>query len=104
LDFLNGKYDLFEVEEGVGFLARIIFDPFGVDRDDPERVISYQRCDLEEVVNADPNGVEYFHYKSTIDFLTFPHCNSYRFSLNSYTLSIFLIAFPFANSTTSLSS
>jgi hypothetical protein len=41
LDFLNGKYDLFEVDEGVGFLARIIFDPFGVDRDDPERVISY---------------------------------------------------------------
>jgi len=66
LDFLNGKYDLFEVEEGVGFLARIIYDPFGVDRDDPERVISYQRCDLEEVVNADPNGVEYSHppYKS----------------------------------------
>jgi hypothetical protein len=37
------RYDLFEVEEGVGFLARIIYDPFGVDRDDPERVISYQR-------------------------------------------------------------
>jgi hypothetical protein len=41
LDFLNGKYDLFEVEEGVGFLATIIFDPFRVNNDDPEWVISY---------------------------------------------------------------
>jgi hypothetical protein len=37
------RYDLFEVEEGVGFLARIIFDPFGVHDDDSEGVIPYQR-------------------------------------------------------------
>jgi hypothetical protein len=37
------RYDLFEVEEGVGFFARITFDPFGVDDDDPERVIPYPR-------------------------------------------------------------
>jgi hypothetical protein len=39
---LPKRYDLFEVEEEVGFLARMIFDPFGVDHDDPERVISYK--------------------------------------------------------------
>jgi hypothetical protein len=52
---------------------------------------------------SDPNGVEYSHFKYTIHFLSFPHYNSYQFSLNSYTLSIFSIAFPFANSTTSVS-
>jgi hypothetical protein len=35
------RYDLFEVEEGVGFLARIIFDPFGVHDDDSGGVIPY---------------------------------------------------------------
>jgi hypothetical protein len=35
------RYDLFEVEEGVGFFARIIFDPFGVDDEDSGGVIPY---------------------------------------------------------------
>jgi hypothetical protein len=35
------RYDPFEVEERVGFLARIIFDPFGVHRDDHGRLKSY---------------------------------------------------------------
>jgi hypothetical protein len=35
------RYDLFEVEEGVSFFARIIFDPFGVHDDDSGGVIPY---------------------------------------------------------------
>ena len=103
--------------KGVSFLARMIFDPFGVDDDDPERVIPYPRDTTSSgsttmtlkgsyptnlrgrplwpwkghilfsftirLPSTDPSGVEYSHFKSTIDFLTFPHCNSYRFSLNS---------------------
>jgi hypothetical protein len=35
------RYDLFEVEEEVGFLARMIFDPFGVHDVDSGGVIPY---------------------------------------------------------------
>jgi hypothetical protein len=35
------RYDLFEVEEEVGFLARMIFDPFGVHDVDSKGVGSY---------------------------------------------------------------
>ncbi len=37
------RYDLFEVEDGVGFFLRIIFDLFEVHNDDSEGVILYQR-------------------------------------------------------------
>jgi hypothetical protein len=37
------RYDLFEVEEGVGFFLRIIFDPFEVHEEDSGGVIPYQR-------------------------------------------------------------